>query len=279
MPRDIVGPHAKLNNLKRILKELGSVAVAYSGGTDSTFLLKVARDVLRCNSAAITARSASFPKRELKQAMEFAKKIEANHVIIDTAELDIEGFSDNPVNRCYLCKKEIFSKILDYTRANGLRHVADGSNVDDLGDFRPGLRAIEELGIKRPLMEAEMGKEDIRILSREMGLPTWDKPSFACLVSRLPYGQTITKRKLAIIEELEQYLLDRGFRQVRVRHHGDLARIEVAEDERGKFFDTALMDGVHEKFNKSGFIYVSLDLKGYRTGSMNEPLKKGKRKR
>lgn len=278
MSEEIIDLHGKLNKLKRIIKELGSVAVAFSGGTDSTFLLKVAHDVLRCNSAAVTARSASFPARELNAAVEFARKIEANHVIIDTGELDIEGFLENPVNRCYLCKKEIFSKILAYARANGLRHVADGSNVDDLGDFRPGLRAIEELGIKRPLIEAGIGKEDIRIISREMGLPTWDKPSFACLISRLPYGQPITRKKLAIIEELEQYLLDRGFRQVRVRHHGDLARIEVAEDERDKFFDTALMDGVHEKFNKSGFIFVSLDLKGYRTGSMNEPLKKGRRR-
>lgn len=279
MPEEKIGPYAKLNRLKRIVKELGSVAVAFSGGTDSTFLLKVARDVLRCNSVAVTARSASFPQRELQQAVEFARKIEANHMIIDSGELDIDGFSENPVNRCYLCKKELFTRIVEYARANGLRHVADGSNVDDLGDFRPGLRAIEELGVRRPLMEAGMGKEDIRILSREMGLPTWDKPAFACLASRFPYGQKITKERLAVIEELEQFLIDLGFRQVRVRHHGDLARIEIAENERDKFFDTKLMDRVHDKFTGRGFIYVSLDLKGYRTGSMNEPMKKGKKKK
>ncbi len=279
MPEDKIDPHIKLNNLKRNLKELGSVAVAFSGGADSAFLLKVARDVLRCNSAAVTARSESFPERELQQAKEFAKKIEANHVIIDTGELDDEEFLENPVNRCYLCKKGIYSKILEYARANGLRHVVDGSTVDDVGDFRPGLRAIEELGIKRPLMSVGMGKMDVRVLSREMGLPTWDKPSFACLVSRFPYGTAITRKGLAIIDELERFLLDRGFRQVRVRHHGTIARIEVEENERSKFFDAGLMDKVHEKFSSCGFVYTALDLKGYRTGSMNETIKKGKRKK
>jgi uncharacterized protein len=271
--------HNKLKKLKTIIRDMGSVAVAFSGGTDSTFLVKVAHEVLGDKAAAVTARSASYPLRELRQAEDFAKKTGIRHAIIDSEELDIEGFSNNPVNRCYLCKKELFSKILDYAEINGLKHIVDGSNVDDLGDYRPGMLAIQELGVRRPLMEAGLGKEDIRTLSREMGLPTWDKPAFACLSSRFPYGQMITVEKLGAIDELEQFLLDLGCRQVRVRCHGDLARIEVAEGERARFFDIRMMDMVHEKFRAHGFIYVALDLKGYRTGSMNEPIIRKESKR
>lgn len=262
----------KLNQLKIIIEEMGSVAVAFSGGTDSTFLLKVAHDVLGDKAAAVTARSASYPLRELRQAGDFANGNGIRHEIIDSEELEIEGFSSNPVNRCYLCKKELFSKVVEFAKANGLRHVADGSNIDDLDDYRPGMQAVKELGVRRPLMEANLGKAEIRALSREMGLPTWDRPAFACLSSRFPYGHAITIEKLGAIDELEQFLLDLGFRQVRVRCHGDLARIEVAQDERGRFVDTGVMDTVHEKFRARGFVYVALDLKGYRMGSMNEPI-------
>lgn len=264
---------AKLKLLKYRLGKMKSIAVAFSGGVDSTFLLKVAHDVLGDGVVAITARSQSFPDREFNEAKEFSGKIGVKHVVIDSEELDIEGFSDNPVNRCYLCKRELFSKMVDYAKANGIRFVADGSNVDDTGDYRPGMEAIREFRIVCPLREAGLDKKEIRRLSKEMGLPTWDKPAFACLVSRIPYGQKITKEKLQAIDEMERFLLDLGFRQVRVRSHGDLARIEVGAGERNKFFNTELMDRIYEKLKEFGYAYVTMDLKGYRSGSMNEILR------
>jgi pyridinium-3,5-biscarboxylic acid mononucleotide sulfurtransferase len=273
----IMEPRAKLEHLKESIRQMESLAVAYSGGVDSTFLLKVAHDVLDSNVMAVTARSSTYPEREFREATDFARKIGAKHVVIVSEELDIAGFSDNPVDRCYFCKRELFTKILDVARRNGLQYVADGSNIDDLGDYRPGMKAVMELGVVCPLKEAGMGKNDIRILSKEMNLPTWDKPAFACLSSRFPYGQKITREKLDVIDKMEQYLMDLGFRQVRVRHHGDIARIEVSSEERPKFFDTDLMDRIHDKFRQSGFAYVTLDLRGYRTGSMNEVIDTGKK--
>ncbi len=266
----------KLRVLRSHIKAMGSLAVAYSGGVDSTFLVKVAHDLLDGNVLAVTARSATYPDREFREAIDFARETGVRYVIIESEELDIEGFSDNPVNRCYLCKRELFTKIREVARENGIRYVADGSNVDDLADYRPGMKAVRELGVVCPLQEAGLRKEDIRVLSREMGLPTWDKPPFACLSSRFPYGQKITREGLQKIDEMEQFLMDLGFRQVRVRHHGPIARIEVAADERSRFFDTDLMDRVDRKFKQAGFAYVALDLKGYRTGSMNEVLDAGK---
>lgn len=263
----------KYEILKEYIKSLESVAVAFSSGVDSTFLLRVAHDVLGEKAMAITARSCSFPERELNEAMAFAKENGIVHSIVDSEELEIEGFRENPVNRCYLCKYELFTKMKEIALKNGFREVVEGSNLDDLGDYRPGLAAIEELDIKSPLRHAELTKDDIRHLSKELGLPTWEKQSFACLLSRFPYGQRITPEKLRMVDEAEQLLLDLGFRHVRVRHHDSLARIEIDEKQFPKIMEKEIRERINDRFREIGFPYVSLDLTGYRTGSMNETLK------
>lgn len=266
--------HQKLIQLKELICGYGSLAIAFSGGVDSTFLLRTAFEVLGDKAIAVTARSSTYPERELNEAQSFAERIGAKHIIIDSEELDIPNYAENPVNRCYFCKNELFQKIREAARKHGIQTVAEGSNADDMKDFRPGLQAVRELDVKSPLREAGLTKDEIRQLSREMGLPTWDKQSFACLASRFPYGERITKEKLGMVDRAEQYLLDLGFRQVRVRHHGDLARIEVGAGERARFLQQELMETVYTQFKKIGFIYVSLDLMGYRTGSMNEAIGK-----
>lgn len=265
--------NGKHNELKAYIKSLESVAVAFSSGVDSTFLLKTAHDVLGDKAIAVTARSCSFPERELREAVAFTKEHGIKHLIVDSEELDIEGFSDNPVNRCYLCKHELFSKMKQIAKENGFKEVAEGSNMDDLGDYRPGLTAIQELDVKSPLRHAGLTKDEIRELSKELGLPTWEKQSFACLSSRFPYGQSITPEKLKMVDEAEQLLLDLGFRQVRVRHHENLARIEIAGDQFPKIMEVEIRDCIYKRLREIGFTYISLDLEGYRTGSMNETLK------
>lgn len=264
--------YRKLSALQNMIKSMDSLAIAFSGGVDSTFLLKVAHEILGDRVIAVTASSSTYPEREFRAAVDFVNDIGIKHLVIAAEELDIEGFADNPLNRCYLCKRELFTQIVGIAGQNNINYVADGSNVDDIKDYRPGLKALGELGIISPLREVGMTKEDIRALSKEMDLPTWNKPAFACLASRIPYGQRISREKLSMVDKAEQYLLDLGFRQIRVRHHGDIARIEVSPQERTLFVDEKLMDQVNEQFRQIGFAYTALDLKGYRTGSMNEQI-------
>lgn len=262
----------KFERLKEILREAGSGAVAYSGGVDSTFLLKVAHDVLGDNVIAVTARSSTYPEREYNEAKKYIAQFGAKHITIVSEELEIEGFSKNPVNRCYFCKTELFSKVRLEADKYGFKHVFDGSNFDDIGDFRPGMKAAKEQGVISPLKLAELTKNDIRELSKQLDIPTWNKPSFACLSSRFPYGKEITVEKLSMVDKAEQFLMDLGFSQLRVRHHDEIARIEVAPQDRVKFFDLDLMDRIGKEFKSIGFKYVTLDIIGYRTGSMNEVL-------
>lgn len=260
----------KLDELKKNISDLKHIIIAFSGGVDSTFLLKVAHDVLGDHVIAVTARSLAFPQRELNEAIAFCQSEGIRHIIVDSEELAIDGFSHNPVNRCYLCKHELFEKILGIAEQYNIEYVAEGSNMDDEGDYRPGLQAVSELHVKSPLRVVNLTKQEIRNYSRQLGLRTWDKQSFACLSSRFPYGEEITERKLGMVDRAEQLLLDMGFHQLRVRIHGELARIEVLPHE----FDQIIScrEQIVHTFKKYGFQYVTMDLQGYRIGSMNETL-------
>lgn len=262
----------KYDRLKDYLASLGSVAVAFSSGVDSTFLLYAAKEALGDHAIAVTASSCSFPERELKEAKEYCQKMGIRHFVIKSEELEIEGFSHNPKNRCYLCKHELFEKIGALAKEQGINEIAEGSNLDDNGDYRPGLQAVAELGVKSPLRHIGFTKQEIRELSQYLNIPTWNKQSFACLSSRFPYGDLINEKKLKMVDRAEQLLLDMGFHQLRVRIHGDVARIELLPDEFPKFMEEKTRLSVYKKFKEYGFSYVTLDVLGYRMGSMNETL-------
>ena len=269
----------KQEELEKLLESYKRVAVAFSSGVDSTYLLKMAQKVLGENVIAVTASSCSFPKRELEEAKTFCRENGIRHIVVESEELDIDGFRQNPKNRCYLCKHELFEKIRSIAKENGIETVVEASNTDDDGDYRPGLVAVKELGIDSPLRRVGLSKKEIREYSKELGLPTWNKQSFACLSSRFVYGETISEEKLAMVDQAEQLLLDMGFHQLRVRIHDKLARIEVQPSEFEKIMQEENRTKIFHKLKQYGFTYVTLDLQGYRTGSMNETLSAEERRR
>ena len=270
------GLQARYEVLLRRIQVYESVAVAFSGGVDSTFLTYAAGAALgRNNILCITARSVLFPKRELLATVAFCEEWDIRHEIVELDALGIDGFSSNPPDRCYQCKYELFSKFCAIAKKAGIDAVIEGSNIDDEGDYRPGMKAVAELGVKSPLREAGFTKDDVRLMSKALGLSTWDKPAYACLASRFAYGEQITDEKLGMVDKAEQFLLDKGFRGVRVRIHGNdhyIARIEALPEETGTLTEKPLCDEISVYFKGLGFTYVALDLAGYRTGSMNDAL-------
>jgi uncharacterized protein len=261
-----------MERLRSILTGMGGVVIGYSGGCDSTLLAAVAREVLRDRAVCVLASSETYPRSEVEEALETADRLSIPVTRIDTDELKNEAFAANTPDRCYFCKRELFGKLAAIGKGQGIDWVADGSNVDDLNDYRPGGRAAAELGIRSPLREAGLTKKEIRELSHRLGLPTWDKPAFACLASRIPYGTRIESAVLTRLEEAERFLKERGFRQVRVRHHGDIARIEVEPEQIQRLASPEMRREVAQKFKELRYLYTTMDLDGYRMGSMNAVL-------
>lgn len=264
----------KLDNLKAVIGKYSGLAVGFSGGVDSSLLLAVAHEVLGDKAIAVTGVDASVPERELNEAKKFCADRSIKHILVEVNPLKEESYRNNSPDRCYFCKHGIFTEIIDIAKQNGIEYVAEGSNMDDLGDYRPGLKAVEELSVKSPLREAGLYKSDIREISKAMGLPTWSKPAYACLASRFVYGEEITEKKLQMIDKAEQFLIELGFYEERVRMHGNIARIEVPPRDIARLASDEIRMKVYDEFKKIGFLFVTLDMNGYRTGSMNATLEK-----
>ena len=262
----------KMNALKAVLEDMGTVIVAYSGGVDSAFLSAVANDVLGQNALAVTAESPSLAPSELREAVALAERLGLNYRVIQTLEVERDDYATNDPNRCFFCKDELYTHLMRFASEEGYSNVANGTNMDDLGDFRPGQNAAKQYGVRSPLVEAELSKAEIRELSKGMDLPTWDKPAQACLSSRIPYGTTVTVEALTRIAQAEEYLHELGIRQLRVRHHDTLARIELEPEDFMTLMDDDLRKQVVDKFKSIGYLYVTLDLQGFRSGSLNEVL-------